>query len=86
MVQEFLIALAVCHYVIPEDKKDENGKSQLVYNAASPDEKALVEGAQKFGYVFLKRTPTSVEISAGGQIQKYEILNLIEFTDRKSVV
>lgn len=42
--------LSVCHTVVVEDK---NGK--LSYNASSPDELALVNGAKYLGYNFLRR-------------------------------
>jgi len=44
---EFMRLLAVCHTVIPEVK---NGKT--VYQASSPDEAALVAGAELLGYQF----------------------------------
>ncbi|XP_035707274.1 phospholipid-transporting ATPase IB [Folsomia candida] len=81
--EEFLVALAVCHYVIPEVKKGADGVEQTVYNAASPDEKALVEGAQRFGYMFVSRSPSTVEISVQGKSRYYQVLNLIEFTSTR---
>lgn len=53
------------------------------------DERALVDGARKFNYVFDTRTPHYVEIVALGETLRYEILNVIEFTSarkRMSVV
>lgn len=53
------------------------------------DERALVDGARKFNYVFDTRTPNCVEIVALGETLRYEILNVIEFTSvrkRMSVV
>lgn len=53
------------------------------------DERALVYGASKFGYVFESRTPDTVEINAFGELQQYQVLNVIEFTStrkRMSVV
>jgi phospholipid-transporting ATPase len=47
VIHEFLTLLAVCHTVIPEMK---NGKLQ--YQASSPDEAALVAGAELLGYQF----------------------------------
>lgn len=47
VVREFLTLLAVCHTVIPEVK---DGK--MVYQASSPDEAALVSGAELLGYKF----------------------------------
>jgi magnesium-transporting ATPase (P-type) len=39
------MALALCHDIIIDEKKG-------VYNAASPDELALVNAAKQFGYEF----------------------------------
>ncbi|XP_063696555.1 phospholipid-transporting ATPase IA isoform X8 [Culicoides brevitarsis] len=79
LVQEFLTLLAVCHTVIPEKMED----GTIVYHAASPDERALVYGAQKFGYIFETRTPHHVEVDALGVTEKYEILNVLEFTSTR---
>ena len=47
MVKEFLTLLAVCHTVIPEIREE-----KTVYQASSPDEAALVAGAELLGYQF----------------------------------
>lgn len=47
------------------------------------DERALLQGAKAFGFVFDTRTPSTVEIIALGLRQKYEILNVIEFTSAR---
>lgn len=36
-----------------------------------------------FGYIFDNRTPTSVEIDALGRREKYDILNVLEFTSTR---
>lgn len=79
LIEEFMTLLAVCHTVIPE-KMEEGG---INYHAASPDERALVYGAQKFGYVFDTRTPAYLEIDALGVRERYEILNVLEFTSTR---
>lgn len=79
LIHEFLTLLAVCHTVIPEKMED----GTIVYHAASPDERALVYGAQKFGYIFETRTPHHVEVDALGVTEKYEILNVLEFTSTR---
>jgi phospholipid-transporting ATPase len=48
VIREFLSLLAVCHTVIPEVKED----GKVVYQASSPDEAALVAGAELLGYRF----------------------------------
>lgn len=47
VINEFLTLLAVCHTVIPEVKE-----GKLHYQASSPDEAALVAGAEQLGYQF----------------------------------
>lgn len=79
LLKELLVLLSVCHTVIPEKLAD----GTTVYHAASPDERALVSGACKFGYVFKSRTPDLVEIDALGTTQTYEILNVLEFTSAR---
>ncbi|XP_014207463.1 probable phospholipid-transporting ATPase IA isoform X3 [Copidosoma floridanum] len=78
ILHEFMVMLSVCHTVIPE-KVDDN----IIYHAASPDERALVDGAKRFGYVFDSRTPHYVEVQALGERERYEILNVIEFTSAR---
>jgi len=77
-IQEFLTLLSVCHTVIPESTENE-----LIYHAASPDERALVYGANKLGFVFETRTPNHVVIRAGDTQEQYEILNVLEFTSTR---
>ncbi|XP_021916741.1 phospholipid-transporting ATPase IA isoform X4 [Zootermopsis nevadensis] len=78
-IREFLILMSVCHTVIPEKAYD----NEIHYHAASPDEQALVKGACQFGYVFDTRTPNHVEIDALGTRERYEILNVLEFTSTR---
>lgn len=42
---DVLICLSLCHQIVVDDKKG-------AYNAASPDELALVNAAKQFGYEF----------------------------------
>ena len=79
-IKDFLILMSVCHTVIPEHA--DNGK--LIYNASSPDERALVEGAARYGFIFIDRKPESVIIQVpGGKTEEYEVLNIIEFTSTR---
>ncbi|RWS16411.1 putative phospholipid-transporting ATPase IA-like protein [Dinothrombium tinctorium] len=81
-VKEFLTLLAVCHTVVPEKSDDPIDKG-VKYQAASPDEGALVKGARLIGYEFTTRTPNYVLINALGKVEKYEILNVLEFTSER---
>lgn len=57
---------------------------ELVYQAASPDEGALVTAARNFGFVFLTRTQDTITISEMGEEATYEVLALLDFnSDRK---
>lgn len=53
--------------------------STIVYHAASPDEAALVRGAQRIGYEFNNRTPQNVYVSKFGREESFEVLNVFEF-------
>ncbi|XP_015076708.1 phospholipid-transporting ATPase 3-like isoform X2 [Solanum pennellii] len=91
--KEFFRCLAICHTVLPEG---EQTPEKIRYQAASPDEAALVAAAKNFGFFFYKRTPTLIYVREShvermGQIQDipYEILNVLEFNStrkRQSVV
>ncbi|KAF5945304.1 hypothetical protein HYC85_015532 [Camellia sinensis] len=83
MCKEFFRCLAICHTVLPEG---DESPEKIRYQAASPDEAALVTAAKNFGFLFYRRTPTLIyvrESHAGkmGKVQDvaYEILNVLEF-------
>lgn len=61
-----------------------NPTGQLNYQAASPDEGALVTAARNFGYVFLSRTQNTITISEMGVERTYDVLAILDFnSDRK---
>uniref|UniRef100_H3BD35 Phospholipid-transporting ATPase n=1 Tax=Latimeria chalumnae TaxID=7897 RepID=H3BD35_LATCH len=74
-VQEFFRLLALCHTVMIEDKD-----GQLVYQAASPDEEALVTAARNLGYVFVSRTQDTITICELGEEQTYKLLAVLDFS------
>ncbi|XP_031433735.1 phospholipid-transporting ATPase IC-like [Clupea harengus] len=78
-ILEFFKLLSLCHTVMVEEKEGE-----LIYQAASPDEGALVTAARNFGFVFLSRTQDTITISEMGTEATYEMLALLDFnSDRK---
>ncbi|XP_072093011.1 phospholipid-transporting ATPase 3 isoform X2 [Arachis hypogaea] len=91
--KEFFRCLAICHTVLPEG---DESPEKIKYQAASPDEAALVIAAKNFGFFFYRRTPTMIYVREShvekmGKIQDvpYEILNVLEFNStrkRQSVV
>ena len=80
-VYHFLSLLATCHTVIPERKDEKPG--EIKYQASSPDEGALVEGAVMLGYRFTTRRPRSVTVSVKGEDQVYELLAVLEFNSTR---
>ncbi|CAM8938245.1 unnamed protein product [Rhodiola kirilowii] len=93
MCKEFFRCLAICHTVLPEGVETPD---KITYQAASPDESALVVAAKNFGFFFYRRTPTMIYVREShvekiGKVQdvSYEILNVLEFNStrkRQSVV
>lgn len=77
-LDEFLTILAVCHTVIPERQGD-----KVVFQASSPDEAALVSGAERLGYRFVTRKPRSVFVDVHGDVREYEILQVCEFNSTR---
>lgn len=80
VMHHFLTLLATCHTVIPERK---DGGNDIKYQAASPDEGALVEGAVLLGYRFIARKPKSVTVLVDGQELEYDLLNICEFNSTR---
>ncbi|XP_038055238.1 probable phospholipid-transporting ATPase IA isoform X2 [Patiria miniata] len=85
-IRMFLTMMAVCHTVIPEKEQDSD---KITYQASSPDEGALIDAAHALGFVFNVRTPDYVEINVMGKQERYDILNVLDFTSvrkRMSVI
>uniref|UniRef100_A0A8C3KMC0 Phospholipid-transporting ATPase n=1 Tax=Calidris pygmaea TaxID=425635 RepID=A0A8C3KMC0_9CHAR len=81
----FFRLLSLCHTVMPEEKKEGN----LVYQAQSPDEGALVTAARNFGFVFRARTPETITVVEMGETKVYELLSILDFNNvrkRMSVI
>ena len=79
-LKAFCEALGLCHTVINDTKTDDDGNEYIVYNASSPDELALVNGARHLGFFFRARDDDNNLVcdTWDGQ-RKYKLLNLIEF-------
>lgn len=83
--QDFFRLLALCHTVMPEEKKE----GELYYQAQSPDEGALVTAARNFGFVFRSRTPETITVVEWGKEVIYELLAVLDFNNvrkRMSVI
>ncbi|XP_065596134.1 phospholipid-transporting ATPase ID-like [Cyrtonyx montezumae] len=82
---KFFRLLSLCHTVMPEEKKEGN----LVYQAQSPDEGALVTAARNFGFVFRARTPETITVVEMGETKIYKLLAILDFNNvrkRMSVI
>lgn len=79
IIDEFLTLLATCHTVIPEFQAD----GSIKYQAASPDEGALVQGGADLGYKFTIRKPKFITVEINGQSKEYELLNVCEFNSTR---
>ncbi|KAF9883785.1 hypothetical protein FE257_002815 [Aspergillus nanangensis] len=82
----FILSLALCHTCIPET--DESGK--ISFQAASPDELALVMAAQELGYLVYDRQPNILTIRTypngpeeSPVDEAYQILDVIEFSSAR---
>ena len=71
----FFTFLAVCHAVVPEHNAD----GTIEYQAASPDEACLVKAARELGVEFFERSESHISIRVAGRVEKWDILNVIEF-------
>jgi len=90
----FFTVLALCHTVLTSVDPETGA---IEYKAQSPDEAALVQAAADVGFVFrgrdrellLLQTPFSVDDEGEEVLERYELLNVLEFTSvrkRMSVI
>ena len=80
----FILCIALCHTCLPEVKED----GETHYQAASPDELALVEAARDLGYMVIDRPAQTIKIqttdAAGNlNVESYEVLDVIEFSSAR---
>lgn len=82
----FLLSVALCHTCLPEKDDDD----EIIYQAASPDENALVRAARELGYMVVDRNVNAIYIKTfpngregGSATERYEILDVIEFSSAR---
>ncbi|KAJ6664063.1 hypothetical protein lerEdw1_008278 [Lerista edwardsae] len=57
---------------------------EVIYQAQSPDEGALVSAAKNFGFIFKTRTPNTITVEEMGTLVTYRLLAILDFNnDRK---
>jgi phospholipid-transporting ATPase len=82
MINDFLYLLSLCHAVFPEANKE----GKIIYQGASPDDIALVKGAQQVGIEFIDKNFTKLDLKnhITGKVKKYDIITEMPFdSDRK---
>ena len=82
--RQFILCLALCHTCLPEKNK----RGEISFQAASPDELALVEAAKDLGYLVVDRAAQSIKLQFydfdGSEIvEEYEVLDVIEFSSKR---
>jgi len=78
-LRRVLFFLACCHTIVIDEKKG-------TYNAASPDELALVNAAKQFGFEFkgIDNDDNMMILDKdSNEIHRYQLLNVCEFTSTR---
>ena len=79
-LRRVILFLALCHTIIVDEKRGGT------YNAASPDELALVNAAKQFGYIFIgtdSEDRLMVQDEKNNKILKFKVLYVCEFTSSR---
>lgn len=75
-----MFCLSICHTIITEEKAPGN----LVFNASSPDELALVNFAKYVGFEYFgSDADQNTLIKAHNKIYKFKLLQTLEFNSTR---
>lgn len=82
--KHFLLCIALCHTCLPE-KTDEG---DINFQAASPDELALVEAARDLGFLVIDRPAQAIKLETRDtdgflHTESYQVLDVIEFSSKR---
>ncbi|KAK5118921.1 hypothetical protein LTR62_000132 [Meristemomyces frigidus] len=91
-----ILSMALCHTCLPEHTKagasidDNEDDYNIIYQASSPDESALVHAARELGYVAYDRDVSTLTLKTypNGQeaapvYESFEVLDVIEFSSKR---
>jgi len=79
-IKNFLLCLCLCNTVFTEERND----SQVVYQASSPDEMALINAARYFNFKFLKREiGNKINVEIFGIVEEYTVERILEYTSER---
>ena len=74
---DFFVALAICNTVFPAHQPD--GAGDIIYEAESPDESALVKGAAAIGITLRNKVSGSVTVNIMGDDVTFQLLHVMPF-------
>ncbi|OAA41818.1 ATPase, P-type, phospholipid-translocating, flippase [Metarhizium rileyi] len=82
--KHLLLCIALCHTCLPEKQ----GDGQVSFQAASPDELALVEAARDMGWLLIDRPAQAIGLQVYDdkgvlQTESYQVLDVIEFSSKR---
>ncbi|KAG9252170.1 uncharacterized protein F5Z01DRAFT_676059 [Emericellopsis atlantica] len=82
--KHFLLCIALCHTCLPERTDD----GRLEFQAANPDELALIEAARDFGYLMIDRPVGAIKLQSVNSdgslhVETYEVLSVVEFSSKR---
>ncbi len=89
LLAEYLLCCAACHTVVaerPNSMQLGSDDGELEYQAASPDEAALVAAARGFGFEFVDRRGDEITISVHGKHLKYKVLATNQFSSARRMM
>ncbi|XP_027044475.1 probable phospholipid-transporting ATPase IF [Pocillopora damicornis] len=78
-VMQFFLALSLCHTVQASKETNQDSIYDYRYQASSPDEKALVEAAVRFGVTYRGKIGDDIEVKVDDVIERYTLLHVLEF-------
>ncbi|KJR88558.1 phospholipid-translocating ATPase [Sporothrix schenckii 1099-18] len=82
--RHFILCIALCHTCIPE----KTASGEIDFQAASPDELALVQAARDLGYLLIDRPGQSIklqfhQLDGSSVTETYQVLDVIEFSSKR---
>ena len=79
-IKNFLLCLCLCNTVFTEERIDSN----VVYQASSPDETALINAARSFDYKFIRREiGNKIILEIFGKTEEYTVSQIIEYSSER---
>lgn len=79
-IRNFLLCLCLCNSVFTEERAD----ADVIYQASSPDETALINASRYFNYKFLRREiGNKIVLDIFGNTEEYIVSQILEYTSER---